>query len=272
MYCTGTKATGCPCFNCAQVTSNAHPDLTVVIPPDGKDIGIETSRGILEATRSYPSMAPARIVIIDGIDRITVPAANALLKMLEEPPPTVRFLLLAESGARVLPTIRSRSGQVAFRPLPEAYVLSTLQRFEKSTEKALVYARLSEGSVGRAIQLWGAGRLLLRDKVVSLLSLSLKGDVAGCFSLVDQLEKDLPLALHFLGLTLHDLLMLPYDPTKIINVDRLTELEALRVRVPAAVWQRLRQSVQEVQALYRGTRIQLGFHTKALLLESFQGA
>jgi hypothetical protein len=105
-----------------------------------------------------------------------------------------------------------------------------------------------------------------------MLSLSLQGDVAGLFSLVDQLEKDLPLALHFLGLVSHDILMLPYAPMKSINVDKLDELGSLRAKRHDAVWHHLRQSIQDVLGLYRTTRIQLAFHVKSLLVEILVGA
>jgi DNA polymerase-3 subunit delta' len=271
MICQGTKSPGCTCFNCLQVSQKSHPDITIVGSVDGKDIGIDVSRSIIELSGSFPMQAPVRFFIIDGVDRLTMPAANALLKLLEEPPATSRYVLIAEIAEKVIPTIRSRCGLVTFRPLPDAMVLSTLQRFEKDDAKALVYSRLSEGSVGRAIQFWGAGRLTLRDKVLTLLASSRKRDVAAFFSLIDQLDKDLPLALHFLTLILHDLIMLNIGAQKVINVDKVEELRALGRGVDVEVWQTLRKELTAVLRLYRGTRIQLGFHVKSLLAECFAG-
>ena len=271
LFCTGDKTTTCACVDCVQLAQSMHPDLLQISPQDGKDIGIDVARGMLDTLGTYPTQAPFRVVILDGADRLTTPAANALLKTLEEPPATARIFLLAESASRVLPTIRSRCGLLNFLPLPEPFVHSRVQQFESNPEKALVYARLSAGSVGRAIQYWGSGRLALRDKALSLLTYALTKDIPGIFLLVDQLEKDLPLTLRFLGTITHDLMMLGVVPDRIVNLDIAESLRKMPPPFPDA-WIRLHRSVESLLALYRGTKVQLGFHTKAILVETFVGA
>lgn len=270
IFCSGDRSKTCGCFDCLQFNQGMHPDLLQLIPEDGKDIGIEAARTAIEAIQSYPSQAKLRVVIIDGADRLTAPAANALLKTLEEPPPTVRVLLIAESAAHVIPTIRSRCGILNFRPLPEGFVLQSLQKFESDPTKALVYTRLSEGSLGKAIQFWGSGRLALRDKALSLLSSALNRDVAGVFLLIDQLEKDLPLTLRFLDTLVHDLLLLRVAPERLINGDILDVLG--KMRPPSAnSWAVLHEGLRDTLATSRHTKIQLGFHAKTLLLQTFVG-
>ena len=83
MFCTGTRRPDCSCPDCIQVTAGAHPDLMIVEATD-KDIGIDSIRDALERAGSFPAVAPVRVFLIDGADRMTVPAANALLKTLEE--------------------------------------------------------------------------------------------------------------------------------------------------------------------------------------------
>ena len=265
LFCSGTREASCPCVDCLWVQQALHPDLTVLYPQDGKDIGVDAIRNLLDVAQTYPSQARFRAFLIDGADRLTPPAANALLKTLEEPPSTARFFLLAESAAQVLPTIRSRCGVLNFRPLPESFLLAGLQKFESDPTKALVLARLSEGSIGRAIQYWGSGRLALRDKALSLLTAAQARDVAGVFLTVEQLEKELPLLLRFLNTLLHDLLILGVSPNHLINADKATELQKLRA--PSSGWHSLQTSLRGL--LDTQTRIQLPFHVKAILLEAF---
>jgi DNA polymerase-3 subunit delta' len=132
MFCDGVRDNTCDCVHCTQLKYAAHADFVTFTAPEDKDIGIEVSRQIIEQCRSYPMLASKRVVLIDGAERLTVPAANALLKTLEEPPRTVRFFLTSTSLERVIPTIRSRCGVVRYRRLPEAFIVSMLQPFESN--------------------------------------------------------------------------------------------------------------------------------------------
>lgn len=270
MFCSGERASSCQCYDCVQVDHGTHPDLVLVAASEDKDLGVDVARSVIEAAYVYPTQARVRVFVIDGADRMTTPAANALLKTLEEPPSTARFLLLAESAAKVIPTIRSRCGTLNFRPLPEAFVLDKVKLFESNPTKALVYSRISQGSIGKAIQYWGSGRLALRDKALSLLTFARMNDVAGLFLLIDQLEKDLPLTLWFLTTLLHDLLMLEVSPESVLNVDLMVSLQAMR-STSRGTWQSLLQKLQATLALARETRIQLAFHAKTIFLETFSG-
>lgn len=268
LFCSGSREEACPCADCVQVRQNAHPDYVEVVAGE-KDIGIEAIRGVIDAAYSNPSMARYRVFLIDGADRLTNPAANAFLKTLEEPPPTTRFFLLAESPSGVMPTVRSRCGMVSFRPMPEAYVLSKVQQFVDDPTKALVYTRMGEGSVGRSIQYMGSGRLALRDKALSALRLSVAKDVAGLFSAVDAVEKELPLFLRFADHLLHDLLMVQVAPDRLINLDLRDALVELGREVSDAVWQNLRQRLREARLTFQRVKINLPFHVKSLLVETF---
>lgn len=268
IFCSGTKQEGCTCYDCLQIKQGTHPDYLELAAGE-KDIGVDAVREILSAAQDAPSVASCRIFVLDGVDRMTTAAANALLKTLEEPPRTARFFLLAEKASLVIPTIRSRCGVVSFYPLPEPYVLSKLKQFEADATKALVYARLGQGSLGRAVQLWGSGRLALRDKALDLLRLSVRKDIAGIFSLVDSVEKDLGLLLRFTEYLLHDLLMLHVAPDKLINLDALESLEALHVGTPVGVWQGVLKELREVQRQAQRTKINVAFHMKAILVQAF---
>lgn len=269
MFCDGSRDNTCDCVHCTQLKHAAHADFVTFSAPDDKDIGIEASRQIIEQCRSYPMLARQRIVLIDGAERFTPAAANALLKTLEEPPRTVRFFLTATSLERVIPTIRSRCGVVRYRRLPEAFVVSMLQPFESNSTKALVYARLADGSAGQAVRFWGAGRLRLRDRMYSTLKAAMTKDLSAIFSAVDELEKDLLLGVRFLTTLVHDLLLVESAPDRLVSLDLLEDLQKVRGRMKNETLMRLWDGLRELQSRQRVASINLGFHLKTLLARTF---
>ena len=117
----------------AQVAAGAYPNLRVLrkAPRDtGKGfytaIRVEEVRSLIEEARMTRGRAGFRIVIVDSIDDCNPSSANALLKILEEPPPETLFLLVSHKPGGLLPTIRSRCQQVALRPLADAEVRAVL--------------------------------------------------------------------------------------------------------------------------------------------------
>jgi DNA polymerase-3 subunit delta' len=117
----------------AQVAAGAYPNLRVLrkAPRDtGKgfytQIRVEEVRGLIEESRMTRGRAGFRIVIVDAIDDCNPSSANALLKILEEPPPETLFLLVSHKPGGLLPTIRSRCHQVALRPLSDEDVRAVL--------------------------------------------------------------------------------------------------------------------------------------------------
>jgi DNA polymerase-3 subunit delta' len=254
-------------FHGRQIDHGLHPDLTLIQPDDNGTIKVDVVRELTADVLNYPSYAAARYVLIDGADHMNTAAANALLKMLEEPPDVVRFFLLAESADAVLPTIRSRCGLVRYRALPEAFILARIQQFEVDASKALVLTRLAEGSVGRAIGYWGSGRLRLRDQVLELLKPDLLQSPAAVFTAVDTLGADLALGIRFLEHLLHDLLMIIVAPAQITNTDIEEKVRKLQEVWPSERVYKLLTQLRVVQThLDRGVKITLSSHVKSALL------
>jgi DNA polymerase III subunit delta' len=267
--CQGTRDLECTCRDCTQINFGVHPNVSYLTTIDDKSIKVDTIREMVEAAKVQPTLAPIRVVIVDGVDRLTIEAANAFLKTLEEPPPRTRFFLLAEFDQFVLPTIRSRCGKVSYRPLPEGIVLSVLQRFMVEPGNASIYARMGEGSVGRSLSYSETGRLGLRDRVFGLLQLALAGDLPGLFSAIDSIGQDLPLALRFVEHLLHDVLMISIDPDRLINLDLREGVQRLQAGTDLSSWVQLGQGVREARERYRWTSINLAFRMKALFAEAF---
>ncbi|HEY8488440.1 MAG TPA: hypothetical protein VIL38_05150 [Thermaerobacter sp.] len=101
------------CTACRQVQAGTHPDLLI---PDGH--GIDTVRRVLALLPLRPQTGPRKVVLWRDADRLTVQAANALLKSVEEPPPFALFLFTTDHLSHILPTLRSRCQVLLFRPRP----------------------------------------------------------------------------------------------------------------------------------------------------------
>ncbi len=114
-----------------------------------------------------------RVVLIDAADDLNVQAANALLKVLEEPPPNAVILLIAHQPFRLLPTIRSRCRLLRLLPLApsdmaRALVQTGTEPVEDATAQVLV--ELSAGSVGTAFRMLNASGVELYQKVIELMA------------------------------------------------------------------------------------------------------
>lgn len=266
-FCIGTRESNCTCPCCYAITNNSHPDV-VSLSASVKDIGIDDIRGIVNEVKNYPSVAGVRCFIIDGADRFTVPAANAFLKVLEEPPSYVRFFLLSENFENVIPTIRSRCGKVRYRHLPEKFILSVVQQYVEG-DLALVYTRMSEGSVGKALYYLNSGKLVLRNYALELLRLVAAKDIVSLFKSIDDLDQELLLILKFLEQLLTDIFFIHYLGFVEVHSDCVPALKALEV-VPLSVWDKVAQKIRDLQHQYRTVKLNLSFHLKTILIEAFE--
>jgi DNA polymerase-3 subunit delta' len=142
------------------IAAGSHPDMRVLErlenPKTGvlaRNITVDQVRGLAELFDLTPSMSPWRAVVIDNADDLEKSAANALLKMLEEPPANCLFLLVSHAPGRLLPTIRSRCRRLDFQPLGDDAMTSLLEiqlPATKESERSRIVAKAG-GSVGRAL-------------------------------------------------------------------------------------------------------------------------
>lgn len=250
-----------------QVQAGVHPDVHVVSAPAGKELGIDAAREICQLAGMYPTRAPYRFFIVDGIDRATSAASNALLKTLEELPAKSRFIMTAEFADRVLPTIRSRCGLVPFRRLSETFIRARLESVEPDLELARVYARVAEGSMGRALRLWGSGRLALRDQMLALLRDVVARDYTAVFATIDDQKDDLDLAVRFLRQLVHDVLLLPVDASRILNLDAFESLRELCLSgTSLEQWATVALNLRQVYELDMTLSVNMPFHVKSALM------
>lgn len=132
-----------------------------------------------------------RIAILDAADDMNRNAANALLKILEEPPAKSLLIVVAHAPGALLPTIRSRCHVLPLRPLPDNIVSEILQSHipDAANEDAALMARLSEGSPGRAMALWEAGGLEACTDLRDLLERLENRDPVKLHALADKLAR-----------------------------------------------------------------------------------
>jgi DNA polymerase III subunit delta' len=183
------------CTSCRQVAHLTHPDLHLVVPatreeaenPDrmaallaayagdryhppmggaGESIGIDRVRALKEEAAKAPVAGTRRVIVLAGADRMTEPAAQAALKLVEEPPPGTVLMLAAAETTGILPTLVSRCQRVRVPPMGRANLHRILvEVLGVPAEEAHLLAALSGGSLGRAIELRGLEVRALRDRV-----------------------------------------------------------------------------------------------------------
>ncbi len=151
-----TEPARCDCCPaCVQMATGVHPDFSYVTrPPNRVDVLIEQVRELIVELGIRPARAVRRIAIIDDAETLNIPAQNALLKTLEEPPGHAIIFLVTSSERALLDTVRSRMRPVRFPALSVTDIEAILIAHgitDKARAGAL--ARLARGSAKRALAL-----------------------------------------------------------------------------------------------------------------------
>lgn len=253
----------------------SHPDFVLVQHEwdDKKDrlrdtIIIDQIRELTAKTALAPVMSPTRVCIVEDADTMVPAAANAFLKLLEEPPAGWVIILLAANVNRLLPTIMSRVVQLRFQAIEPQLVEQALQARQIEPAKAAVLARISEGSIGLALNLAAAkGQLDVFEcrkqaaAFLEALPLAMPMNyLAGRSWLDKKVQREQALLLVQLWqLLLRDLMMCKlqlYD--RIYNIDLLDELKS-----QSSGWQlsALKQALVIVQEAYDALVSSVGMKT-----------
>lgn len=184
------------CGDCALMANGTHPNLMEIWPsdkdgersPDGL-IRIDRIRDVQNAVK-YRVDRGKKAVIVDSADRMMPAAANAFLKTLEEPPADTVIILITSRPADLLPTILSRCQRVNFRPLSAEEISSFLAgETGVSDDDARAAARLSGGSVSKALSLIGEGSHQTRKEIIERLSAITSRDIDIALKFAEDLSK-----------------------------------------------------------------------------------
>ncbi len=199
------------CDSCVQTAAYRHPDFIYLFPAPhpssesdkrktAEEIGeflkdkagrpflqprfdkpaaitIDDIRELQARTALRPYQGRRKVALIAGADAMTIEAANAFLKTLEEPSPTTHFILVTARPHRLLPTIVSRCQKVRFSLLAREQVERALaERHGAAPPEAALLAAVSGGSLGRALEMMDQDLLADRDAAWEMLGAAVRGD------------------------------------------------------------------------------------------------
>ena len=160
------------------VEAGSHPDMRrlerLVNEKTGnlaRNISVDQVRSLAELFDLSPAMSDWRVVVIDSVDELEPSGANALLKMLEEPPANSIFFLVSHAPGRLLPTIRSRCRRLDFQSLGDDVMASILEARapELSAAERKKIIPMAFGSAGRALAFAELGLAKLEDAALAIL-------------------------------------------------------------------------------------------------------
>ena len=221
------------CRSCRQVEARTHPDFFVIEPdPEQatRQIKIEQVREIEHQIMYRPLIGERKICLIDDADRMTIGAANALLKTLEEPPAHSLFLVISSRPAALPATIRSRCQALRFTTPARTQVEAALilQR-EIPPADARFLAIVSEGRIGEALTADVKETLARQQELVNLVqaqSLQSIGSILSSAETIAKADRG-PDILTWLARWIRDLVFLQIegDRDQILNLDDLATLE-----------------------------------------------
>ncbi len=145
----------CDCISCKKIKKGIHPDVFIIEYGGVKDIKVDQIREEVEDRLYFkPFEGRFKVAIVDEAHRMNLNAQNAFLKTLEEPPRDSVIILITSQPQVLLPTIRSRCQSFEFKPLSQdAIVEEIIKRKKLSRDEAILVARLSGRSLGKALSL-----------------------------------------------------------------------------------------------------------------------
>ena len=160
------------CPHCRLALSGNHPDIITVTPPEGKqNISVDSIRALYESVMIKPFSADKKIIIIPGCEKMGPQAQNALLKMLEEPPSYVVFILLTSNSNYFLDTVLSRSIKLTMQPYTDSEIRSILAK-NGHPDASETIVSCADGNAGKALALISNDAFLsMRKELVSLFNL-----------------------------------------------------------------------------------------------------
>lgn len=174
------------CQHCRSALSGAHPDVTL-LQTERLSIGVDEVRELIQTASLRPGVGQYQIIVIEDADRLTDPAADALLKAIEEPPVRTVWLLCAPTPDDVLVTIRSRCRKLGLRTPSDSAVAELLVRRDGIDPSTAAFAaRAAQGHIGRARAL--ARNEAARNRRHAVLQLpSRLRDIGSCLNAAEHL-------------------------------------------------------------------------------------
>ena len=266
-----TKSGGCgKCDNCVYFKAGTHPDVRRYETDKGKkSISVATIREDLIPDTAMASQIADRKVYIINIGNIELKYQNLLLKVLEEPPRGVVFILLCTDASLVLPTIMSRVVEFKMRPYTEEEIFKILSKHNEADlpeDKLRFFSSFSAGIPGKGLTLMGDEDFISeREEVFELLLKIPKRDYAGLMyedfeffsGRQDRISDILLLMMWFLG----DLasLLASMDTKGIRNTDKVDRMRAFLSENKGITLKNMYNASEAVTAFNRDVKARVNF-------------
>ncbi len=268
--CLNSQEDACgDCVSCQKIEKGLHPDVTI-ISPQGNNIKIEQLRQAKAQASYRPNEGEKKVIVIKEAHLMSLPAANSLLKILEEPPFYLVFILITSDLALMPYTIVSRCQLVPFNQVPANEIFQFLKEHEQlgsfPEEQLKTSATLADGSIGQAIKIVSSTEWQERRKRYFQISrdivLNSDTDIFSCIEELMEEEKILDF-FDFLESILRDCLV--YQSTEeeslIINIDYLQEIKGIKNKS----YRKLLKMIREVERFKKNSGLPLN---KRLALEA----
>jgi len=184
------------CRSCLRIAAGKHADVVSPGLDSKTEIGIDEIKELQHIANLPPYEGKHKVFIIDNAEYMSIEATNSLLKILEEPPPGIVWLLLVAEERRVLPTVISRCQRLGLQPIPLKQTRQILtQRYKVAADKAELLARVSHGRLGWALSAVANEELLEQRhariaKLSSLLAANLEQRFAYAQELATQFSRE----------------------------------------------------------------------------------
>jgi DNA polymerase-3 subunit delta' len=235
LNCDGPELPCGQCRSCQRILEGKHADVTPIGLDSKTEIGIDDIRGLQRIANLPPYEGKYKVFIIHDAEYLSTEAANSLLKVLEEPPQSVVWLLLVADEERLLPTIISRCQRLELKPVqPEQVQEALVNLYNIESDKAKLLAQLCHGRVGWALSALANDDILEQrsqriDMLVSLLTADLSQRFAYAQELAGQFSRNRRGGAEIIEIWLdwwRDLMLIKGGCQEaIINVDYKTLLE-----------------------------------------------
>lgn len=177
------------CLSCKKALHKNHPDINF-LEPEGASIKIEQIRKLQKQVYAKAYEGRYKIFILEDMHKATVQACNSLLKILEEPPDNVVFILLTENLQSIPATVISRCQKINFVPLSKHSITQVLQAQGHSVEKVQLAADLAGGSLGQAWEVLNNEKLVsVRKYALNFLESVMTKKYFRIFKVIEEIDK-----------------------------------------------------------------------------------
>jgi DNA polymerase-3 subunit delta' len=224
-----------------QIIWTDHPDVGLVVAPK-RVLRVDQMVHIQREANYRPFEGKARVFLIDDAEKLNDASANALLKILEEPPPSSLLILITSRPAMLLPTIRSRCQMIRFSPLQASEIEQYLINNDLDDPSvAQLRARASGGSLGRAMSGDVGSFSEQRKAMLTVLNSIVKEDRVRLLRSAEELneaqyKEEFEERLDLLEALIRDswMLTLGVDANRLVNADLVDQLAAIAKRLDPA--------------------------------------